>query len=344
VNEPTDTPVNPDETRPWRRRVARAACVGSLLLCVAVALAYLTRHDHVAAVTVFPPWVWCLPGLAIIWFARRPARRLAIIAGVVWLVYLVAMIDRPAALVGVFYREFPATSWSETPRERRIRVVSLNCGGGSTRAIAEVAAYDPDIVLLQESPGSFAVGEAARELFGDAAGFISGIDTSIIVRGEVRPIDPTEPKNFHWVNATVQLADGPQLHVVSLRLEPPLVRIDLWSPDCWRAQTANRRVRRQQLAGVTARFKPADVSLPLIVGGDFNAPPRDGIFELLRPRLRDAFDEAGLGWGNTITNVGPFTRIDQVWIDEHFTATTVVARRTIHSDHRMVIADLVLRE
>jgi len=163
VNEPTDTPATPIQTPPLHRRVARTACALSLILCIAVTLAYLTRHDGVAAVTVFPSWVWGIPGVGLVWFARRPARRLAFTAGVVWLVFLVAMIDRPGALIGTLYRDFPTTSWSETPREQRVRVISLNCGGGGIKSIAEVAAYQPDIVLLQESPGRIAVGEAACE-------------------------------------------------------------------------------------------------------------------------------------------------------------------------------------
>jgi endonuclease/exonuclease/phosphatase (EEP) superfamily protein YafD len=88
----------------------------------------------------------------------------------------------------------------------------------------------------------------------------------------------------------------------------------------------------------------ADVrgSVPLIVGGDFNAPAGDAVFRLLRPRLRDAFAEAGCGWGNTIINDFPFARIDQIWIGRHWQAIAVQAQPSAHSDHRIVIADLLL--
>ena len=78
------------------------------------------------------------------------------------------------------------------------------------------------------------------------------------------------------------------------------------------------------------------------MGGDFNAPAGDAIFELLYPNLRDAFGEAGVGWGNTITNDYPFLRIDQVWVSHHFQVQRVISRKTAFSDHRMVICDLQL--
>jgi endonuclease/exonuclease/phosphatase (EEP) superfamily protein YafD len=84
---------------------------------------------------------------------------------------------------------------------------------------------------------------------------------------------------------------------------------------------------------------PKDV--PVIVGGDFNIGGRDALFRRLRPRFHDAFREGGIGWGDTLINEFPFIRIDQIWVSDHFRAASVVARRTEHSDHRMVICDLV---
>ncbi len=80
----------------------------------------------------------------------------------------------------------------------------------------------------------------------------------------------------------------------------------------------------------------------MIIGGDFNAPQGDAVFRLLGPRLHDTFPEGGRGWGNTITNGFPFLRIDQVWASGSIRADRVIARRTRHSDHRIVVCDLVI--
>ncbi len=117
---------------------------------------------------------------------------------------------------------------------------------------------------------------------------------------------------------------------------------DLWAPDCWREQTENRRKRRKQLEAILAPLAGSSRKAPLILGGDFNAPPGDAIFRLLSPLARDAFVEAGRGWGNTIVNQFPVLRIDQIWIDGRLQATDAYAVATQHSDHRAVVCDLRL--
>jgi endonuclease/exonuclease/phosphatase (EEP) superfamily protein YafD len=84
-------------------------------------------------------------------------------------------------------------------------------------------------------------------------------------------------------------------------------------------------------------------SRPLIIGGDFNAPPNDGALAPLRLRLVDTFRQAGRGWGNTGTNRFPFFRVDQIWAGGSLRAESVFAQRTVHSDHRMVVCDLILQ-
>jgi vancomycin resistance protein VanJ len=81
----------------------------------------------------------------------------------------------------------------------------------------------------------------------------------------------------------------------------------------------------------------------VIVGGDFNAPAGDAIFRLLRPFLKDSFGEAGTGWGNTALNSIPISRPDQIWISHPGAVFGARAQQTAHSDHRMVIADLIPR-
>lgn len=66
------------------------------------------------------------------------------------------------------------------------------------------------------------------------------------------------------------------------------------------------------------------------------------MFRVLRPELRDAFVEAGRGWGNTITNDFAILRIDQVWVGDESQPRDAIAYKTRHPGRRMVIRDLVL--
>lgn len=208
----------------------------------------------------------------------------------------------------------------------------------------EVSAFQPDIVLLQEAPGRREVVRLGQQLFGRDAGIALNLDTSLLARGSVRPAAPALGWRNCFVEARVRLRSGQEIQVISVRLTPPLFRMDLWNPDCWRAQSENRRLRYAQMEAVAARIAALPPGLPLVIGGDMNAPPGDRVFRLLQPRLHDAFRTAGRGWGNTIINDFPFLRIDQVWTSPHFAVVSVRGEKTQHSDHRMVVCDLLLRD
>jgi endonuclease/exonuclease/phosphatase (EEP) superfamily protein YafD len=197
--------------------------------------------------------------------------------------------------------------------------------------------------LLQESPGRDGLVVLGKKLFGADAGILPGVDASLIVQGRVIPADLAPGLRSYFVQAHVVLRSGSEVEVICTRLVPPVFRLDLWSPDCWREQQENRQQRREQLAVIVHRLESVPASVPLIVGCDFNAPQGHAVFRLLQPRLHDAFRDGGRGWGDTVTNDFPVLRIDQVWASEAFRAVHVVARGTRHSDHRMVICDLVLR-
>jgi vancomycin resistance protein VanJ len=330
----------------------------SAALCVAASLCCGLRPDACAAVTIFPVWVWIVPGLLLAALGvSRKRKRPALAVSLLWLLFLVLFAEEPASLargalrarLGARSAELgeagplnsePRAPGSAPERRDMLRVVSLNCAGGSLAAAREVGEYQPDIVLLQESPSRQEVEHLARELFPGEGGALWGVDASILARGRVVPAAQPADLRICCVRAHVRLTSGLETEVVSLRLIPALVRTDLWSPGCWREQTANRQARREQLRAIVWQIDPLPAAAPLILGGDFNAPAGDAIFRLLRPRLHDTFRESGMGWGDTILNEMPLVRIDQVWASERFRALAVRARQTRNSDHRMVICDL----
>jgi vancomycin resistance protein VanJ len=330
---------------PGRLPAQRAFPVLSSLLCLGLAIAYASRADACAAITVFPAWVWPVPGLglAALGTRRRPGRRWAGIAALAWVSFLMAFAEEPRSLARL--AKSPDREWAAARRRgAAVRVVSLNCAIGNRGAAEEIAAVGPDLVLLQESPGRAEVETIARELFGEGAGVAYGVDASLIARGPIVVADLPPAMRGYAVQARARLREGAEAEVISTRLLPAVFRLDLWSPDCWREQAENRRRRREQLRAIARRIDSVPPSVPVILGGDFNAPQGDAVFRLLGPRLRDAFAEGGRGWGNTILNEAPALRIDQVWVDAGFDALRVVARKTRHSDHRMVVCDLILSD
>jgi len=260
---------------------------------------------------------------------------MALALAALWLCYLLVFGQEPRSLARALW----APS-SEKAGGYAIRVISLNCAGGDASAAAEVAPYHPDILLLQEAPPAEKADEMGREWFGAEAVMISGWDTAILARGELITGPARSASHFTW--ARIRLPSGSEIVLVSVRLSPPSLRFDLWSSECWREQARVRHVHRTEMADVALALRDAARGVPVVVGGDFNAPGGDGIFRSLGPRMSDAFREAGRGWGNTVSNECPVLRFDQVWVSKDVPVVNVVARKTQHSDHRMVICDLEL--
>jgi vancomycin resistance protein VanJ len=222
-----------------------------------------------------------------------------------------------------------------------IRVVTANCSS-DVRAVEEAAALSPDILLVQESPAEQSLLILAASHFDRRDGVAHGGDVAVLAKGSVQVRYASRSAFGAFIHCTVHLNGGRTVDVIGLRLSPPTVRLDLWSPDCWRAQAAHRQRQRNELAAALELVTDIPPDRPIIVAGDFNAPAGDAIFSLLGPQLKDSFREAGRGWGNTITSKYPFHRIDQIWTSDHLTPIDGRARPMIHSDHRLVVAELSL--
>ncbi len=312
--------------------------LSSALLCLFLSACYHWRPLSLAAVTVYPVWLWLLPGLALCGLGwRKPRPALGVSA--LWFLFLLLFAEEPWSLLHSLMPEY-----GSVPSEKRLRIVSLNCAGGLLDAGREVARCQPDIVLLQESPAEQQVRQLAKELFGQKAGLAYGPDASIIAKGKVEAHSLSREENAFFTHATVTRPDGRKYEVFSLRLTPPSVCTALWSAECWREHTRVRYAQMEQLAMIARRVEALPSDARIVVGGDFNMPQGDAPFRLLRRRLRDSFRKAGAGWGNTITNDYPFLRIDQIWLSPNLRPIRVRAYRTIHSDHRIVVCEVAVDE
>ena len=257
--------------------------VVSVALLGFVALSYLGRFDRCAAVTIFPAWVWLIPGLslaALQW--RLGNRRVGATLAVMWLAFAVLFADTRMSLLRGLRRWASSSGSAETHKVGdAIRVVTLNCAT-SARAASEVTECRPDIVLLQESPNRDDLRALSRQLYGGEGSVLWGPDASIIARGRITPVDIPSSLRGVIVCARIRLASGSEIAVIGLRLLPSPFRLDLWSPECWNDYTDNRRKRRNQLLAIVQETKAIPVETPLILGGDFNVPPDDAVFRLLR--------------------------------------------------------------
>ncbi len=319
--------------------VKRAVVMTSAALCVFLAFCYLVRPDGLAALTIWPVWAWpflVFPLTALVW-DRRDQRALARL-GLMWALFVLLLADEAVPLARMLTRgPLPP---SPPQRPGAVRVVTINCAAGSVKAIEEAARWHPDVLLVQESPSAGMLRAAARQVLGPDSTAIWGMDGSIAVRGSARPV--TFPRDFrHRVTAArVSLYGGQQLTVASLRLTCANIRLDVWERKCRAEHSNNRQRRREELAAIMKMLPDRG---PVLVGGDFNAPAGDAVFREFPPRMRDVFRAAGRGWGDTIVNEFPVHRIDQIWTSPELQPEAAAVCRTVHSDHRMLICDLVLR-
>ncbi|QDT91089.1 endonuclease/exonuclease/phosphatase family protein [Gimesia algae] len=319
--------------------VSRVTTCITWFFLISVSVCYTMQPDICAAVTVYPSWCWFVSGLFLaLILLRAKSKRMALTTVGLWFVFLVVFADTPLSLWRGMCQRTEAVAQAEQPGQIPLRVISLNAHG-SGRAVAALKRYEPDLILIQETPGAGTLIEVGKTMLGENSGLLVGVDASILSRTPIEPV----ASSVNYTIGKVRVKTGQEIIVVSLRLMPPPFRADLWNPECWRAYRDQRIHQRDELQLISRRLSELSSDLPVIVGGDFNVNPRDPIFRELPANLSDAFVTAGIGWGNTITNEAPFLRIDQVWINDFFKSVQVFSAAASDTDHRLVLADLILK-
>ena len=310
-----------------------ATFIASSALCVTAALIFSVQPDWCAAVLVLPRWLWIGPGLVLAFLGlTRRHRKWALIAILLWLMYAIAFVQELRSLI----------RWKTSPNSQRaLRVISLNCNGGNESAAAEVKSYSPDLIFFEETPPRAGVKKMATNLLGPEAETLCSSDLSLIARGKVMPQPVQYAESAPFIHARVQFSSGPVAEVFVVRLLPYNIRADLWSPECWHNQCEIRKKQRAQFEWIEREVEKVPQQTPIILGGDFNLPAGDKLFQILKRRLHDTFYETGHGWGDTLDDDIPVLRIDQIWCNNRFSPVSTAAHHTNNSDHRMVVCDLV---
>lgn len=311
---------------------------GLLLL---VASLYFWQPDATFALTIYSPWAPALIGyFGTIVLTLRQRSRPAFFLSLVWLGWGLTASEEVHAVL----RHTPGEADFQTFRYdgKRLRVISLNCAGGDPIAAEAVKDYHPDVVLLQETPGRKELGPVAERIFGKKASLVVGPDGTILSRYPLRSWHTGQREPMNYVGADLEMPDGEKWAVVSLRLQPPVLRFDYWNPACWGDYADGRRRRRQELRSLWAEVSPRVGGRIVIVGGDFNSPPDRSVREVLGRHLVDSGREAGKGWDRTAVSPIPLVRIDQIWVDPRLEPLRTMSMYATHSDHLMVIADFLL--
>jgi endonuclease/exonuclease/phosphatase (EEP) superfamily protein YafD len=316
----------------------------SLLLHIFTVFCFSVQPDHFAAFTVLPIWLWGGIGwfVAVVGFYFLRSWRSLIMTGV-WSITLLVGADEARVLLN-FGKSAPwpgpAASHDGKPV---LRVITLNCAiflHGNP--VKDLALWNPDIVLLQDAL-PFQVKYIADVLYGGSGDFrehhTNGIVTRWKIQRDVRNVAQRDQQ------VTIRMADGRLLEVVNIHLRSAATDLRFWNRSTWTEHRVNRILRRdeltiaQQILQQTTQFPET----PTLLGGDFNSPASDIVHRKLTRDFTDAFTAAGTGWGDTYPRRFPILRIDRLYATRHLTPVRAKTVTTRCSDHRMVVADFVMK-
>ena len=333
--------------------------IGSMLVIIAVAilialLALVQRGDDTDAwieLTRYLPYYWLLvPCVA--------AFALACVLGRCWmLVSLMAPALLATASMGLEWNEGESGT-------QRVRLMTYNAklhGGNHTplnlKAVAlEVERHDPDILVMQDVDGFLVERTSPPSIGGPAIfGLANVYALGQYVVASRLPLSGCAPgqigygnESHRFLHCTID-AHGTPLSVVTAHFRSPRMGLvatrqagfgglDEWRQNFHERMTQARALARQ-LEGMPR---------PLIVAGDLNAPESSPVIRaLLAAGLRDTFSVAGRGfgysYGESMRAGLPFLRIDHILASPDIGIAANFVGERGPSEHRPVIADLVLR-
>ena len=238
-----------------------------------------------------------------------------------------------------------------------IRVMSWNAyflnknTDGFLRAVAE---QQPDLIAIQELGNQLAtvIPDQLRARYPYQELYPTGSPSGMAVLSRY-PFLTTSLPDFDEVQ-------GCNCQVITLEIEGTtvtLINAHPWPPEFAFTWTGHW----SDVLGLdTAKQDPIfdailaqidQATSPLLVMGDLNTMPFQPNVQRLQAILTDRFMEAGTGMGYTFPLEGkdynfppiPFMRIDYIFHDRAWTATQLAVGTIEGSDHRYVVADLVLR-
>jgi endonuclease/exonuclease/phosphatase (EEP) superfamily protein YafD len=218
-----------------------------------------------------------------------------------------------------------------------VRLLSANLMAGNT-AIDTLAARlrdsGADVVSLQEvTPEHLArltaagLGDAYPYSVTDPLPYYHG--SAIFSKRPLSDARAFDVQGSPMMTATIT-AGGQPLRVIDVHAVAPLSGVNLTR---WRAQLAE-----------LAAMAPAPGAEATVLIGDFNATlDHRSLAGLLDAGWRDAFHEAGDGFGFTYPQgPAPLLRLDHAMVSEPITVLDARTRENPGSDHRMLAVDLAL--
>lgn len=271
-----------------------------------------------------------------------------------WALPVIAAVTASAALVAG--TPSPAAAAPNAPA-REVRVMSYNIHHGQgvddrldlERIATEIRESGADVVGLQEVDRHW----GQRSDFVDQAGELARMLRMHVVYGANLDLDPLNPGEPRRQYGTAILSDAP-IHEWRNTLLPRTgnleqrgllealvtvrgVPVRVYTTHL---QHNSQAERLAQIAAIREVIGVPDESV--VLTGDLNARPDTPEIAAITEDLVDAWAEAGVGDGYTLSAENPYARIDYVMHSSDVVARSAAVLTTDGSDHLPVTADLAL--
>lgn len=327
---------------PMLARFRRVISIANLIALSVLLTMYLAVGDQTAwgeYFTIWPSFFWVLPMLPLLVIGtQRRFRRLAAAQWIFLLVFLCFTLE--------WRSMFRFRSSDDRRADLRIVIWNIDSASAGKRALLdELSSLDPDICFFQETPD----GEASfqsDDLIGSWSGYhwIDAGDCGILSRYPITqiPFERVGP----WekpLAVKLELPDSKSLICINVRLMLPSLILNPFSSANRKRLVADHQARIEQFPAIVSeivRKKHDYPSTPVIFAGDFNTPATARSEAILGKFLRDAWKEAGCGWGATMTNSFPVSRIDQCWVGRDLSVQAAWVVNSDLSDHRYLAVDI----
>jgi len=313
-----------------------------------------------------------LPGMTAWWaellrfvpfpvFLVPPAAALAASWRLRWPWRLAALVSIAIVLVPMMDWHWGRADQGGTP----FRLLTLNAkaqvwdvrGERDRRIAAEISTHDADVIVMQDAdvlarrlqslPAPIAKALEGRALYGHGQYVVA----SRLPMTDCHPQPmPTRDEARDFVRCTLRVGDV-DVDLVTAHLISPRVGLNAarreWFDGGLEEWQQNFEDRMAQAAHLLQQL--AGTRRPLVLAGDLNASEASPVVRTLKAglELRDAFASAGRGYGFThghsLRPRFSFLRIDHVLVSAAVGVRDCFAGGRDASDHRPVIADLLVR-
>ena len=316
-----------------------------LLLVLAITNAAGPEEWGLGSLNLYlPQWLWALPIVFLVpatwWLARRWA----------WVPVIPLLWVLGPGMGLCWHWGWPASPGDSTAGgASRLRVMTYNIKWGrrdEAAIVRDIETFRPDLIQMQDA-GGVTDGAIGRAL----AGWNVRTDGQYLVASRL-PLPTLEARDISFPNSTphhcvryLLRVGGADVTVYNVHLLSPragLVSVRQHQTEGMEGNAEQRLVEEARLADYVAA-EPG----PTLVTGDLNAPVQSLVCRrLFGAGLRDAFSEAGFGYGYTYggyTRVGhPYVRIDHILVSRRWRVQHCWVGNAAGSDHCPVIADLTL--